>query len=490
MGRYDKLVLIQKPRRRWTFWLKRLGNVLLLAAIAFVIRQAWRHHAVTKKLEEVVAEIDRAEPGWRLSEIEAAREQIPEEENSARIVVASAKLLPRNWPTPEFHERFAHLPPEEQLAPEDMARLKQELESVRPALEEARKLANMPRGRHRIVYERNVMSTLLNDQQHSREVVELLLCDALQCDQRRDMTGALISCQAALNTARSLGDEPLSISQLVRTAGVILACQGVERALAQGEPAAEDWMGIRKLLDDEEAFPDALIVARGERALWHELFDALESGDVSITEMADGHRGWNERIFGFIYRDNVREQHPKMLDLMSRWIAIAQLPMSEQAEAERQLDWQDLREMQVRNEGLAALPLKAMPHMGDASRRKHALIRCTITALAAERYRQTHKKWPDSLDKLCPQFLTAVPLDPMDGEPLRYRRIEDGVIIYSISTDRADNSGHLDREHSNQPGDDIGFRLWDVAKRRQPPRPKEQQPPAPPWMQGQNPNPE
>lgn len=75
MGRYDKLVLIQKPRRRWTFWLKRLGNVLLLAAIAFVIRQAWRHHAVTKKLEEVVAEIDRAEPGWRLSEIEAARDK-------------------------------------------------------------------------------------------------------------------------------------------------------------------------------------------------------------------------------------------------------------------------------------------------------------------------------------------------------------------------------------------------------------------------------
>jgi hypothetical protein len=111
---------------------------------------------------------------------------------------------------------------------------------------------------------------------------------------------------------------------------------------------------------------------------------------------------------------------------------------------------------------------------GNSTRRTHAYIRCTTVALAAERYLRIRKKWPESLDKLCPQFLTAVPLDPFDGKSLRFRRVEDGVIIYSVSSDGTDDSGNLDREHPNRHGVDIGVRLWDVAKRRQLPRPKEQ----------------
>jgi hypothetical protein len=78
--------------------------------------------------------------------------------------------------------------------------------------------------------------------------------------------------------------------------------------------------------------------------------------------------------------------------------------------------------------------------------------------------------------------LAAVPLDPFDGEPLRYRRFEDGIVIYSTSSDGVDNNGNLDREHPDQPGVDVGCRLWNVAKRRQPPRPKPPKPPAPPMM--------
>jgi hypothetical protein len=470
----EKSVEIVKPRRTWLRWLKRIGKLVLLAVIAIAIRQAWHHHEITKKLQETLAEMDRTEPGWQLEDIEAARMHVPEEENSARVVVAAAELLPRNWPPPEFHDRFAHLPPEEQLAPEDFARLKQELEQVRPALDEARKLATMPRGRHRIAYKRNVLNTMLEDQQRSRQVVHLLLCNARQCEQRQDMKSALISCQAALNAARSLGDEPLAVSQLVRSAGVFLACQGIERALAQGEPAAADLAGLRKQLADEEGFPDSRIVARGERAIWNELFDALESGDVSFAEAAGGDAGWSEGLFGFVYRDNVREQHPIMLTMLSRWVTIAQLPMPEQMQAERQLE-QEIREVRV-SAPLAALPLAAVAKMGDASRRKHALIRCTIAALATECYRQQHKKWPDSLDKLCPRFLEAMPRDPIDDEALRYRRMEDGVVIYSVSSDGVDNNGNLDGEHSNQPGADIGIRLWDVGKRRQLPRPKPRSP--------------
>jgi hypothetical protein len=245
---------------------------------------------------------------------------------------------------------------------------------------------------------------------------------------------------------------------------------------------------IRKLLADEDAYPDLIVAARGERAFDHGTFDAIESGDVSFGKMATGRTEWTDRFYSLFYRDNLRDEHPIMLTLMTRWIAIAQLPPSLQALAEQQLaeDGRNLPNSAI----LTRLLLPAYQKVGEASRRKHACIRCMNAALAAERYRQTHKHWPDSLDKLCPRFLSAIPIDPFDGAPLRYRRVEDGAVIYSVGNDGIDDSGHLDPEHINQPGVDVGYRLWDVPKRRQPPRPKPPIQPAPmPWEKEAAPNP-
>jgi hypothetical protein len=66
-------------------------------------------------------------------------------------------------------------------------------------------------------------------------------------------------------------------------------------------------------------------------------------------------------------------------------------------------------------------------------------------ALAVERYRLAHGKWPQSLQKLTPAFLTKVPDDPFGGGPLHYRRLGDGVVIYSVGPDKEDNGGTLAR---------------------------------------------
>jgi hypothetical protein len=200
-----------------------------------------------------VAELDRTEPGWRLAEIEAAREELPEGENSARVVVAAAGRLPKEWPSQDFDDRFRLRSPAEKLNDEDFDRLTKELAAVRPALETARKLADVPRGRHRIVYERNPIATLLPDQQQSRRMVKLLVYEAMRQNQQGETKEALISCRAAVNAARSLGDEPIAISQLIRNAGVLFACPAIERTLAQGEPPAL----MRESHDD---LPDPLCI--------------------------------------------------------------------------------------------------------------------------------------------------------------------------------------------------------------------------------------
>jgi hypothetical protein len=460
----------EKRRRPWLRWLKRIGWGLLTLLVVAICAWAWWHYSVQKRLDEVLVELDRVDPGWRLEDIEAAREQIPEEENSARVVVAAGKLLPEPWPPKKFDNIFDRLAPEEQLADDDFARLTRELDNLRQVLAEAYKLTSMPRGRHRLDHRQIVFAEALTDQKEVGRVARLLTYDALRHAQNGELRKALLACRASLNAGLSLGDEPLLISQLLRSSAITRACQAVERTLAQGEPPPEEIVALQKALADEDAFPDLFIAARGERAAASATAEAIENGKMSASDLIGDQTNWGEELVAWWLRDNIRNEHPTMLTLMSRWVAITQLPFHQQAEAERQLE-QEARGLPF-SAFLTRLLVPAVVKGGDSSRRKHASVRCTIVALAAERYRQANKSWPVSLDKLCPQFLADVPRDPFDGELLRYRRVEDGVVIYSVSSDGVDNNGNLDREHPNQRGVDVGCRLWDVAKRRQPPWPK------------------
>lgn len=110
--------------------------------------------------------------------------------------------------------------------------------------------------------------------------------------------------------------------------------------------------------------------------------------------------------------------------------------------------------------------------VSEACLRHRAMSRCSVAALAAERYRLLHARWPDSLETLVKaELLLQVPIDPFDGQPLRFRPTDEGVIIYSIGEDRIDNGGSIDRKNSAAPDSDLGFELWDPPKRRQPSEP-------------------
>jgi hypothetical protein len=98
--------------------------------------------------------------------------------------------------------------------------------------------------------------------------------------------------------------------------------------------------------------------------------------------------------------------------------------------------------------------------------RTRAELRSAVVALAALRYRRDEHHWPERPDELVPRYLSAVPTDPFDGQPLRWLRLPDGIVIYSVGPDRTDNGGKLDRRHPDQPGTDLGFRLRDEPGRR------------------------
>jgi hypothetical protein len=465
-------------RKRRRVALRVLGVLLLLGVVGLVAWSQWSSQHLKGRLARAVEELDRDDPNWRLEQIEATRPDVPESKNSARVIMAARKLLPHTgWPPVSFDEPLRKALPNEQLDPKVAARLNAELDGLRPAVREARRLKDMPHGRHRLtIIIANPHATLLPDQQEARAIASLLRYDVLRRARAQDMKGALESCRGVLNAGRSLDDEPIAISQLVRIACVSIACGCVERVLAQGEPEEADLKAMQALLELEDQHPTMLIACRGERAFAHAAFEGIERGTINAGDLGGGDRNLRQRFFFWRAGRRAFREHPHMLEVLTERVEAARLPLHEQGEADRRFTeaMRSLREDAV----LTRLLLPALQKISEATRRKAAQVRCAAVVLAAERYRRAHKRWPATLAELTPKYLAAVPLDPFDGKPLRYRRAADGVIVYSVGHDGIDNGGVLDRENLNRPGVDLGYQLWDVAKRRQPPRPAPPPPPA------------
>jgi hypothetical protein len=84
--------------------------------------------------------------------------------------------------------------------------------------------------------------------------------------------------------------------------------------------------------------------------------------------------------------------------------------------------------------------------------------RMVIAAIGLERYRFVNGSFPHELQALVPGMLKSVPLDFMDGKPLRYRLCEpDTFVLYSVGLDCVDNGGRFSM--ANRPH--AGFPRWD-----------------------------
>ncbi len=62
-------------------------------------------------------------------------------------------------------------------------------------------------------------------------------------------------------------------------------------------------------------------------------------------------------------------------------------------------------------------------------------------ALAVLRFERKHGRMPESLNDLVGEFLTQIPHDPVDGQPLRYLRQSDGFLVYSVGANQVDDGG-------------------------------------------------
>ena len=78
--------------------------------------------------------------------------------------------------------------------------------------------------------------------------------------------------------------------------------------------------------------------------------------------------------------------------------------------------------------------------------------RALQAALAAERYRLEHGKWPTKLEDVSPAFLQKVPVDPFDEKPIRYTIWSDGIKVWCVGENQSDDGG------------DVGWRDYSTPK--------------------------
>ena len=89
----------------------------------------------------------------------------------------------------------------------------------------------------------------------------------------------------------------------------------------------------------------------------------------------------------------------------------------------------------------------------------HMSLKLAEVACALERFHLAHQTYPETLAELMPRLIAKLPSDFMDGQPLRYQRLnEHGFKLYSIGLNLKDDDGTFPAKDSAATGDWV----WEI----------------------------
>jgi hypothetical protein len=264
---------------------------------------------------------------------------------------------------------------------------------------------------------------------------------------------AIASVQSLFALSQSLVKEPLVRSHLARIDCQGIAVGGLQNLLSNTGLTDAQLEGFGSALakaDDQRGLARAFI---GQRCIGIRGFDMMRE-TMDLTALPVAHSlPLGQRIFvnlnvlfsspAYLYDLSGLLQWDELsyLRLMDRYVQTAQMAFPERIGAAQALRHSLERQGQLH--ALSRVWLRGMN--GSRIILKDATVAATLrtarVAVAIERFRLARGQLPRTLVELDPFGMRAMPDDPFNGRPLRYKKLAKGYVVYSVGEDGKNDDG-------------------------------------------------
>jgi hypothetical protein len=296
--------------------------------------------------------------------------------------------------------------------------------------------------------------------------VQLLTAEAMLHASNGDIEKALAALHAAGAVADSMAEEPLLISQLVRVASWAIICKRSELML-NGATLSDQQLNTLQTFFHNAERPDSMVRGlAGERASGLAVFmGSPDQFSIFVNVDSDSRPALKDRLRASLYigllksTGILRKDRSFYLDVMATNVAAAEAPFPKRLTLAQQANTAAMSppsKLMIFSRMLLPALSRAMQRDGDHTAR----IRTAQTATAIERFRRAHSgNLPGDLKELVPTYLASVPEDPFDGQPLRFKQLTKGYVVYSIGSDLRDDGGSEGDPNKRTAAKDITFIL-------------------------------
>ena len=284
-----------------------------------------------------------------------------------------------------------------------------------------------------------------------------------------DIDGAIDDIESIILLTRLAEHEPVLISQLVRIALVQIAVPHCWPLLQSHAAGDEQLARLQAVFASVDLIGPTILALEAGRASDRDTMNDLRRDALSMSQLTGGGNwsdddeephaldnmpeGMKEAIrtgivypvwkFAFSHGDEKRllEESQRLID--------AARSSKEKRSATHALAAAEALEVKVgRNGELSSwryLATKSLVPSGAKASvralRAQTHCRIAVAVIALERYRLRHKRFPASLNELVPDFVSEMPIDYMDGKPLRYRLDGDQFVLWSVGRNGKDDGG-------------------------------------------------
>jgi hypothetical protein len=268
---------------------------------------------------------------------------------------------------------------------------------------------------------------------HWRYGAALLVLHARSSAAAGDAETAAADLAAVWNMAVHLSTHPCLISCMISVSVDENASRGFEDVLYAAPASAEAYRAI--LAQPEYSLRDAQIRAwRMEEATGLSAFVKVMGGTEEEELFA-----YNPLPLIVLWRVYMLEGDLECYQsLMRRYKRRMSKPYYKERERIEEIG-KEFRE----NKGgvFTAMMMPDISRSCEAIAEIEAKHRLAVLGIAATVYKKDKGKYPDDSSQLVPDYLPARPIDPFDGEFLRMRPAENGLLLYSVGRNGTDDQG-------------------------------------------------